>query len=281
MLLALTTDLIVYGSVIGPTGLSRKTGPLYPAFAVYFITTWCIGLGIFIKKWRSSRGLARAQFHYLGAGLIGGFVGGMSANLLFPLMTGKSTYSWMGPYFSLAYVAFVGHAIIRHRLMDLRLFIHRGLTLAIAVVLSAVPAASLVALLWPRLLVHLDATELTLLLIAVGAATILIPITRDVASRLLDRYVYRTHANYQRVVREASRMLTRVLHLETLLGFISSTVVRSTAAEGVAVYLREDGVFRRAMVEVPDKFQPLRDAGGGADRDRGGARCRAGAHPRR
>jgi PAS domain S-box-containing protein len=93
--------------------------------------------------------------------------------------------------------------------------------------------------------------ELTLLLVAVAIATILIPITRDVASRLLDRYVYRTHANYQRTVREASQMLTRVLHLETLLAFIGTTVVRSTAAEGVALYLREDGRFRCAMVEAP------------------------------
>src|SRR5947209_19621285 len=31
---------------------------------------------------------------------------------------------------------FVAHAIIRHRLMDLRLVIHRGLTLAIAVLVS-------------------------------------------------------------------------------------------------------------------------------------------------
>ncbi len=247
MLLALTTDSIVYGAVIGPAGLSRKTGPLYPAFAVYFITAWCIGLGIFIKKWRSSRGLARAQFHYLGAGLIGGFVGGMSANLLFPLLTGKSTYSWMGPYFSLVYVGLVAHAIIRHRLMDLRLFIHRGLTITIAVVLSAVPAALLIAVFWPRLLVHLDGAELALLLTAVGIVTILTPITRDVASRLLDHYVYRTHANYQRTVREASQMLTRVLHLETLLEFISATVGRSTAAEGVVLYVREDGAFRYAV----------------------------------
>jgi PAS domain S-box-containing protein len=93
--------------------------------------------------------------------------------------------------------------------------------------------------------------ELTLLLVAVAIATILIPITRDVASRLLDRYVYRTHANYQRTVREASQMLTRVLHLETLLAFIGTTVVRSTAADGVALYLREDGRFRCAVVETP------------------------------
>jgi PAS domain S-box-containing protein len=250
MLLSLTTNSIVYDATIGPQGFTRKTGPLYPAFAFYFVATWLIGLGVFAKKWFYSRGLARAQFHYLGAGVIGGFVGGIATNLVFPFVTGKSTYSWLGPYFSLAYVALVAHAIIRHRLMNLRLFIHRGLTVGIALVLSALPAGLLLTIFWPHLLASLDTSELVLLLLGIGVATILIPITRDVATRLLDRYVYRTQANYQRTVREASQMLTRVLHLETLLAFISTTVVRSTAAEGVAVYLREDDLFRCAIVET-------------------------------
>jgi len=182
--------------------------------------------------------------------VIGGFAGGIATNLIFPLLTGKSTYSWLGPYFSLAYVALVAHAIIRHRLMNLRLFVHRGLTIGIAVVLSALPAGLLLTISWPHLLSSLDTSELVLLLLSIGIAIILIPITRDVASRLLDRYVYRTHANYQRTVREASQMLTRVLHLETLLTFISTTVVRSTAAEGVALYLRQEGVFRCAVAEA-------------------------------
>jgi PAS domain S-box-containing protein len=250
MLLSLTTDLIVYDAQVTPVGLSRKAGPLYPAFAAYFIATWCIGVWIFVSKWRSSRGLARAQFHYLGAGLIGGSLGGISTNLLVPLVTGDSRYSWIGPYFSLVYVGFIAHAIIRLRLMDLRLFIHRGLTITTAVALSAMPAALLVAAFWPRLLVDLDGIELVLFLTAVAVVTLLTPITRDVASQLLDRYVYRTQSNYQRTVREASQMLTRVLHLEVLLRFISATVARSTAVEGVVVYLQENNVFRRAIAEL-------------------------------
>jgi PAS domain S-box-containing protein len=153
-------------------------------------------------------------------------------------------------------VAIVGHAIIRRRLTDLRLVVHRGLTITIAIALSALPAAALLAFLWPRLLKQLDSGELTLLLIAVGIATVLIPITRDIASRLLDRYVYRTRANYRRTVREASQMLTRVLHLDRLLAFISTTVVTSTAVEGVALYLRETGAFRCAVSERrPDAEQ--------------------------
>ena len=91
--------------------------------------------------------------------LLFGFVGGIATNLVYPLVTGQSTYSWVGPYFSLVYVGFVAHAIIRHRLMDLRLFIHRGLTIGFAIVLSAVPAALLLALFWPRLLTTLDTSS--------------------------------------------------------------------------------------------------------------------------
>ena len=252
VVLSLGTDLLSYEATVTATGFARKSGPLYPLFALYFIGTWLTGIWIFAKKWRSSRGLARAQFHYLGAGLLFGFVGGMSTNLVVPLTTGQSTYSWIGPYFSLVYVGFVAHAIIRHRLMDLRLFIHRGLTIGLAVILSAVPAGLLLTLFWPRLLMTLDTSELALLLTAVGIVTLLTPVTRDVASRLLDRYVYRTQANYQRTVREASQMLTRVLHLKALLGFIATTVVRSTGAEGVALYLRDsqqDQKFHCAFTE--------------------------------
>jgi PAS domain S-box-containing protein len=77
----------------------------------------------------------------------------------------------------------------------------------------------------------------------------LAPPTRDIARRLLDRYVYRTRANYQRTVREASRMLTRVLDLKRLLPFISKTVIEATSVEGVAIYLRDEDGFRRAMAQ--------------------------------
>jgi PAS domain S-box-containing protein len=247
--LSLSSDLIFYDATLTTSGVTRKTGALYPAFAIYFVSSLCVAFWVFIRKWRATRGPARARYRHLGAGLIASLTGGITTNLLIPLWTGQSTYSWLGPYFTLVYVGFVAHAIIRHRFMDLRLFIHRGLTLGFAGVLSFIPVGILLMLFWPRLLTSLQPPELALLLTLVGLVTVLIPITRDVAGRLLDRYVYRTHANYQRTVREASQMLTRVLHLDKLLAFITTTVVGSTGAEGVAVYLREGASFRCATTD--------------------------------
>ncbi len=142
MSLSLMTNLIVRDAEVTPAGLSRKSGPLYPLFALYFIGTWLIGILDLREEVAFITRVGPSAVSLSWSRLIGGFVGGMSTNLVVPLTTGQSTYSWIGPYFSLVYVGFVAHAIIRHRLMDLRLFIHRGLTIGLAVVLSAVPAGS-------------------------------------------------------------------------------------------------------------------------------------------
>ena len=126
--LSLTTSLVVYDNVLTSHGLTRKSGPLYPVFVIYVIVGLAAGLGVFIDKWRQARGLARAQLQYLGAGIVIASAGGIGINLLLPLVTGRSTHSWIGPYFSFVFVVLVAHAIIRHRLMDLRPVINRGIT---------------------------------------------------------------------------------------------------------------------------------------------------------
>src|SRR3989441_907650 len=138
--LSLTTSLVVYDNVLTLEGLTRRSGPLYPVFVVYFIAAWAAGIAVFIDKWRQARGLARAQLQYLGAGIIISTVGGIGTNILLPLITGRSTYSWFGPYFTFMFVVLVAHAIIRHSLMDLRPVINRGITyiLSVALVSAAI-----------------------------------------------------------------------------------------------------------------------------------------------
>jgi PAS domain S-box-containing protein len=130
--------------------------------------------------------------------------------------------------------------------MDLRLVIHRGLTLAIAILVSLLPVAIFITFAWPHLSLHLEPRELAVVLVAIVIVSLLIPVIRDGAGRILDRYVYRAQANFRRTVRAASGTLTRVLDLRTLLHFLTDTVVTSTRAEGGAIYLAERGMLRRA-----------------------------------
>jgi PAS domain S-box-containing protein len=244
---SIATPLIVVENSVTSEGLHRRTGPLYPVFAAYFLFAWVSTLAVLTIKWMRATGLARARLNHVGMAFVISGAGAIAANLAFPIVTGKSTYSWIGPYFGLILTALVGHAIIRHRLMDLRLFVHSGLTFAIAMLLSLSPVAVALAYFWPTLAQHFGPDELLLLLAATIVVTLLAPPTRDIARRLLDRYVYRTRANYQRTVREASRALTRMLDLKRLLPFISTTVVEATGVEGVAIYLLDEDGFRLAL----------------------------------
>src|SRR5437773_2191943 len=248
-LLSLTTNLIVFEpSQIGNT-LSRKPGPLYSPFALFIVTTWAMAIGVFISKWRVARGRSRAELQYLAAGMIIPGIAGIITNVLMPWITGRSLYGAIGPYFALSFVLIIGHALIRHRITDLRLVLHSGLTLAIATIVSSIPCVVLLLFFGPRLFGHLSFAELAFALVTIGLVIIIVPPTRDIARRLLDRYVYRTRANYQRTVREASKMLTRVLDLKRLLPFISKTVVEATGVEGVVIYLQDEDGFRRAMAQ--------------------------------
>jgi PAS domain S-box-containing protein len=248
--ISISTPLIVAEIIVTDAQVWRRPGPLYPVFAVHFLATWVLTLSVFARKWTIARGRDRAQFQYVGAAIALSGTGAITANLLIPLFTGRSTYSAIGPYFGLVLIALIAHAIIRHRLMDLRVVVHRGLTVAIAMVLSTSPVAILLIVFWQRLSLHFASDELVLFLLSTIAVTLLAPPTRDFAQRLLDRYVYRTRSNYQRTVREASRLLTRVLNLKALLSFLADTVVTSTNVEGVTIYLNQDRHFVKASERI-------------------------------
>lgn len=210
-LLSLTTPFIAYDISRSTTGIARRSGLAYPLFTLYFLACTSTALAVFVGKWLAARGLARAQLQYLGLGLLGLIVGGTTTNLLMPVVTGRSQYSWLGPYFTLPLVLLVAHAIIRYRLMDLRLAIHKGLAYALAV--GAVSAALLVAGRatlpgWRHqtLVLPLD------LLVIVGVA--LIVTSRPVGplfTGLVDRYLYRGKAEYAAVLRDATHKLSRLM----------------------------------------------------------------------
>jgi two-component system, NtrC family, nitrogen regulation sensor histidine kinase GlnL len=209
--LSLTTPLIIYNVSFDASGISRRPGALYAVFSVYFVTGWLAALTVFAAKWWRASGIARAQLQYLGAGLILPVAGGMTTNLILPLLTGQSTYWWLGPYFSLPLVAIVGHAIIRHRLMDLRLVIHQGLAYLLVIAItagSAVGLARLVNFDWTNAIPTIPsdvkiAALVTLLMLSA-------PIQRIVAY-LVDPYLFRGRINYDSALREATQRLGRLM----------------------------------------------------------------------
>ena len=250
--LALATSLVVYDNTLTPEGLTRKSGPLYPIFAFYFIVAWLAALGVFIDKWRRARGLARAQLQYLGAGILIAAGGGIGINLLLPLFTGRSTHSWLGPYFSFMFVVLVAHAIIRHSLLDLRPVINRGLTY----VLTVSFVSALIIFLGRKtapgwgsdILVRPE-------IIVIAAVTFLILSTpaRRLLDHIIDPYLYRGRRSDSSALREATRRLSRLMQPAELATQLRQLLIDAFVPESFTMLVRslENSAFEPLAGNTP------------------------------
>ena len=209
--LSLTTSLVVYDNVLTLEGLTRRSGPLYPVFVVYFIVAWAAGIAVFIDKWRQARGLARAQLQYLGAGIIISTVGGIGTNILLPLITGRSTYSWFGPYFTFMFVVLVAHAIIRHSLMDLRPVINRGITYILSVALVSAAIVTIGRLTAPAWAPEVLTVHSEIVVIALVTFIMLATPAKSGFDAIIDPYLYRGRLEYPSALRGATRRLSRLM----------------------------------------------------------------------
>ena len=104
-------------------------------------STFCLSAGYsvlsLIRKARSARGAERQQLNFLFVALLSSGACAIVTNLVIPLLTGSSSFSQYGPLFSVAMIAMIAHAIIRHRLMDIRLVVRQGVVYVCAIATAA------------------------------------------------------------------------------------------------------------------------------------------------
>ena len=242
------TPLIVAGSAASSTGRNFIYGPLHPLFGVYFISCFGFALYRLAKQLKRASGIRRLQLRYLLLGILLSGAGGITTNLLVPLIWGTSRYSLLGPYFSLILAGFAAHAIIRYRLMDIRVVIKNGVVyasgIAVAVALFVVLTTGL------RIATGEQTTRLSFAA-AVGIAVITALLFQPLNTRLqslLNRYLYRRSYDYQRLIRDVSRRLSTILDPVQLLRYLVSAIESTLKAERVAVYLRDDATGSLSVV---------------------------------
>jgi PAS domain S-box-containing protein len=230
---------IVVGAVIGPERANFVHGPAHKLFGIYFLLCFVLASFTLWRTIRSAAGVRKLQLRYLLLGILLGGTGAITTNLLIPLVWNTSRYSALGPYFSLLVVSFSAHAIIRYRLMDIRVVIRQGVVYVSAILTSILVFLAIVKIY--QLTSGFDTSNIPLaeaLIMATLVAVVFQPLKAWI-QRSFNRYVYREKYDFQRTIREASRQLSSTLDLQSLLQYLSVTIESTFKAEGVTVYLRE------------------------------------------
>ena len=121
LLLNFTGKLV---DVVPKAEFSYYTAPLaaYPAYVAFFFSAVLYAHALLLKAYYVSSGQKREQLKYLFCGSTVGFIGGSTA--FFPV------FDWpifpYGIYLVALYVLIIGYSILRHRLMDITVVIHKS-----------------------------------------------------------------------------------------------------------------------------------------------------------
>jgi PAS domain S-box-containing protein len=170
----------------------------------------------------------------------------IATNLIAPIFLRTSALGKYGPFFSLLVLALIGHAIIRHRLMDMRVVIKRSVVYLAA---FAVAGLILIVLLLASDVVYHDEHRIPIreILLALVVAVCFTPLKNQI-QRAFDRYLYREPYDYQRTIRGASRALADTIDLPALVKYIADLVTRTLQSESAAIYLLDEDERRYERV---------------------------------
>src|SRR5262245_27295506 len=237
---------VVVGVKLEPHGIQAIYGSLHPMFALYLLTCFAYVSYVLLTKHRGAEGLARIQIRYVFfAFVVPGLLVTIS-NAIVPYLLKTSAYSRYGPVFSLLMLGVIAHAIIRHRLLDIRIVIRQGVVYLAA---FAVAGIALVVLLLASHLVFPDEGWFTALeiLLALVVAVLFHPLKTRI-QLIFDLYLYREPYNYQRIIRETSGALSNTIELPSILDCVGGAIRDVLKPEWTAVFLLDEDCVCLASV---------------------------------
>ena len=210
-----------------------EPGIIYYVFTVMFIIYVVYACYLLIKEYICSSGVRRNQLKYLflGSGLA--FIGGSTT---FPLVFNIRVFPY-GIFLIPPYSAIIAYAILKHRLMDIRVAITRtGIFVAVYTLILGLPFAlagwfkddliNIFGAHWWKIPLGLMA------ILATAGPFIYIYVERKAEERLL-----REQKRYQDVLRQASLGMTRIRNLKKLLNLITHIVTKTVRISYVGIYL--------------------------------------------
>ncbi len=217
------TDLVIGGvKDISIHPIAPTFGPLYYFFVLYFLVYIALTFVNLLKRFRQSIGIQKAQIKYLILGLFIAVIFGVTTNLILPLFN-YSSLSNFGVYSTIFFFIFTTYAIVKHRLLDVRLVISKSLLYIILVALVSF-VLTLSILLARTVLAEIGGSQLiSSIIVALVIVFGLDPLKKWIA-RLTDKVFFKAPIDYQEVLRQLSEKISIEAELDKLITTVGDGV---------------------------------------------------------
>ncbi|MFH1392401.1 MAG: histidine kinase N-terminal 7TM domain-containing protein, partial [bacterium] len=224
------TDIIIANSFIDQGVKGFIYGSFRWAFDIPFMIYFLWAFINLFVKYKKSTGTTRFQLRYVVLSVLIALAIAATTNVIL-LWFGIFNYVWIGPEATLMIVAASTYAIIRYRLMDIRLVMRQSTVWLVSLALAG-GAGFAVLYLDPSL------TILSLLL-----SMILFALIKYGMEILANKFFFLSWYDYQKTLREVARKLTSIIDLEKLSNLIIETIAKTMQIDKAALLLRDKNKY--------------------------------------
>ncbi|HEX2948405.1 MAG TPA: ATP-binding protein [Armatimonadota bacterium] len=230
-------DLLITGATTRPWGDNLIVGPFTPIYALWLVSACLLGFSLLVQAWRRVHGHVRMQIRYImwGSAAIWGFA--IITCLVVPLLDSNMGYSKLGPLSSLVTTSSTTYAIVRYRLMDIRIVLRTSLTYILTAVLLGCVALIIFAMtgLFAQAAPSVTSRLAHLALFLLAVMTVL-PLW-NIIRGFVDRLIFPSELNYDRIINKASSAFVSCLDTERIIATLEQACHSTINQVGMAVYL--------------------------------------------
>ena len=226
-----TTPLIIKSAFEKNGVRGFEYGPLRFLWDVEYKGIFVFGFYRFLTLYRAYHGVTREKIKYIIiANLYLSFLGGVP-NVVLPVFK-IFNFIWLGPIFSLIWLVIIVFAIVKYRLVDVRVgFSNMGIFAGVYFFVLGIPIY----------LYSIDHKFLALL-VAITLAT-LGPFTFSRFRKLAEEKILEEEKRYQDALLQASKALRGIAQQEKIISLVSNLLFKAMKLSNLSIYLKEEGRF--------------------------------------
>ncbi|MEA3446403.1 MAG: GAF domain-containing protein, partial [Bacteroidota bacterium] len=234
MLLAISSWMFTNVDIIDGNIVASQ-GPAFFYFIAVFMYYLVCSIILLIKKIRKMAGVQKAQLRYIFAGLIISFSFILFFNVVMTLIFKNSSLITLTNVAPLIFIGTVGYAIIKHRLMDIRIIVRKSL-----VYFSALVTVMLISL--GLMMLNIKIFQNTIPAMVSGPLVLLIGVIvfnplKKKFEKIANKYFFTSLYNYQATLEELGKKLTYTINLSEIVDSIIITIKNTMHLDRVGVLL--------------------------------------------
>jgi len=230
------TNLFVKDITFANEGTNTILGPLIILNLLYVLIVPVFSVVILIKKYKRSIGIEKQQLTYVLLGLFFSVFFAVIFSVILPLLfTHNSSTSKFAPLATLLLVGFATYAIIKHRLLDIRIIVLRTITYSLSVVFVSAFVV-FIGILLPNLINNLVLQSIIAVFISIFIVIILNPLKRLIG-RATDKIFFKATIDYKLFAKNLVDIVNKEIDLEALIREIDHQLITTLKLENSRIIL--------------------------------------------